>query len=72
MATIMRRGDRGAETAGAVVVDPADLPNQPLLACARDGPGIRRRTDADCSVVFKYGMKRDFNAWLASLGPARR
>jgi hypothetical protein len=24
--------------------------------------------DADCSVVFKYGMKRDFNAWLASLG----
>jgi amidase len=26
--------------------------------------------DADCSVVFKYGMKRDFNAWLASLGPA--
>ncbi|MCK7493465.1 MAG: amidase family protein [Comamonadaceae bacterium] len=26
--------------------------------------------DADCSVVFKYGMKRDFNAWLASLGAA--
>ena len=25
-------------------------------------------TDADCSVVFKYGMKRDFNAWLQSLG----
>ncbi len=24
--------------------------------------------DADCSVVFKYGMKRDFNQWLASLG----
>src|SRR5690606_13825539 len=24
--------------------------------------------DADCSIVFKYGMKRDFNAWLASLG----
>ena len=22
------------------------------------------------SIVFKYGMKRDFNAWLASLGPA--
>jgi len=25
--------------------------------------------DANCSVVFKYGMKRDFNAWLATLGP---
>ena len=24
--------------------------------------------DEDCSIVFKYGMKRDFNAWLASLG----
>jgi amidase len=22
----------------------------------------------ECSTVFKYGMKRDFNAWLASLG----
>ena len=27
-----------------------------------------RASDADCSIVFKYGMKRDFNAWLASLG----
>ncbi len=26
--------------------------------------------DADCSVVLKYGMKRDFNKWLASLGPS--
>jgi amidase len=26
--------------------------------------------DAACSSVFKYGMKRDFNAYLASLGPA--
>src|SRR5207249_2457155 len=24
--------------------------------------------DAGCSVAFKYGMKRDFNAWLKSLG----
>jgi amidase len=24
--------------------------------------------DAGCSVAFKYGMKRDFNAWLTSLG----
>src|SRR5262249_23760494 len=26
--------------------------------------------DSDCTVVLKYGMKRDFNAWLASLGPS--
>jgi amidase len=26
--------------------------------------------DASCSVVFKYGMKRDFNAWLRTLGPS--
>ena len=24
--------------------------------------------DEDCSVILKYGMKRDFNQWLASLG----
>jgi amidase len=29
-----------------------------------------RGLDAECSTVFKYGMKRDFNAWLASLGAA--
>ncbi len=27
-------------------------------------------SDAECSVDFKYGMKRDFNDWLASLGAA--
>jgi amidase len=26
--------------------------------------------DADCSVVLKYGMKRDFNKWIESLGGA--
>jgi amidase len=26
--------------------------------------------DDSCSTVFKYGMKRDFNRWLASLGPS--
>jgi len=48
---------------GAVIVDPADLPSvvdqdpgQNLLAAGR-------------SSVLAYGMKRDFNAWLATLGP---
>lgn len=63
---------------GAVVVDPADIPSvvnpraaDNMLAwnvCSglENGKG----KDADCSIVFKYGMKRDFNAWLTSLGPA--
>jgi amidase len=66
------------EQRGAVIVDPADIqsvveadPGSNFLhwdICrgAEGGKGM----DADCSVVFKYGMKRDFNRWLASLGPA--
>jgi amidase len=64
-------------TAGAAVVDPADLPS--VLAAGAEyleswpvgsGLGDAKGRDEDCSVVFKYGMKRDFNAWLASLGAA--
>ena len=61
---------------GAVVVDPADLPSvvdpdpdRNLFSwgiCAAES--ATRGNDAHCSIVFKYGMKRDFNAWLASLG----
>jgi amidase len=66
------------EKQGATVVDPADIPS----ALARDaknsllswapcaGPGGAKGKDDECSVVFKYGMKRDFNKWLASLGPS--
>jgi amidase len=57
---------------GAVIIDPADIPGiQELLrwnTCSGAGDGKGR--DADCSVVLKYGMKRDFNKWLASLGPS--
>jgi amidase len=34
------------------------------------GRGDAKDSDEDCSTVLKYGMKRDFNAWLASLGPS--
>jgi amidase len=62
---------------GAVIVDPADIPSVVDQDVSRnflrwevcrgtDGP---KGMDAGCSVVFKYGMKRDFNKWLASLGP---
>jgi amidase len=67
---------------GATVIDPADPPSVTdtdltgnLLAwgiCAAPGGG--KDDDARCSVVLKYGMKRDFNRWLASLegrGPVR-
>jgi amidase len=62
---------------GAVVVDPADIPSV-VSADAKSNfllwPGCggldnAKGKDADCSMVLKYGMKRDFNAWLASLGP---
>jgi amidase len=61
---------------GAIVVDPADIPSvvEPdpsrniLLWGICGGADDAKGQDADCSVVFKYGMKRDFNKWLASLG----
>ncbi len=62
---------------GAIIVDPADIPSvvapdpqQNLLnwtICA--GADESKGKDANCSVVLKYGMKRDFNQWLATLGP---
>ncbi len=63
---------------GAVVVDPADVPSvvskDPaanfLLFDYCQGAEHKKGGDANCTVNFKYGMKRDFNAWLASLGPA--
>ena len=63
---------------GAVIIDPADIPSViaedpqrninrwEICGGATDARGI----DGTCSVVLKYGMKRDFNRWLASLGPS--
>jgi amidase len=63
---------------GAVIVDPADIPsvisedarNNLLLWDICSGANGAKGKDENCSTVFKYGMKRDFNQWLASLGPA--
>jgi len=61
---------------GAIVVDPANVPS----LAARDpqnnfaawdfcsGAEHAKGKDENCSVAFKYGMKRDFNLWLKSLG----
>jgi amidase len=63
---------------GAVIVDPADVPS--FVAKEQDknflawdycqGAEHAKGKDANCTVNFKYGMKRDFNAWLKSLGPS--
>lgn len=63
---------------GAVIVDPADVPSfvdtDPssnfLLWDYCSGADQAKGKDAGCSVNFKYGMKRDFNLWLKSLGPS--
>ena len=62
---------------GATIVDPADIP-----AVVEENPASNfavwdicngaingKRDDMKCSVVLKYGMKRDFNHWLSTLGP---
>jgi amidase len=63
---------------GAEIVDPADIPSITTKDPDRNfalwgqcsGVNGAKGKDADCSVVLKYGMKRDFNAWLATLGPS--
>jgi amidase len=61
---------------GATIVDPADIPsvvdtnpnNNFINWNPCSGLENAKGLDANCSVAFKYGMKRDFNAWLQSLG----
>jgi len=61
---------------GAVVVDPADIPSVVDTNAANNflnwnpcsGLEQAKGLDANCTIAFKYGMKRDFNSWLKSLG----
>ena len=63
---------------GAIIVDPVEIPSivssDPqenfLLWNLCAGLDNAKGKDAGCSIVFKYGMKRDFNKWLESLGGA--
>lgn len=64
------------EAQGATVVDPAPIPstvsddpvnNQLLFGNCYD-LRMGKGGDENCSVILKYGMKRDFNKWLDSLG----
>jgi amidase len=64
------------KAAGAEVVDPADLPS--MIAADPSGnltshaiceaPFVGKPSEDLCSQVLRYGMKRDFNLWLATLG----
>ena len=61
---------------GAVLVDPSDIPSVVETNASMNfvnwnpcsGLENAKGRDADCTIAFKYGMKRDFNAWLKSLG----
>ena len=63
---------------GAIVVDPADVPSFVEQDAKNNftawdycsGADQAKGKDESCSVAFKYGMKRDFNLWLKSLGPS--
>jgi amidase len=74
--TIMNEVIAVLKAQGATIVDPADIPsvidtnanNNFLNWSPCSGLENAKGRDADCSVAFKYGMKRDFNAWLRSLG----
>lgn len=76
--TLMQQAIAVLKSEGAVLVDPANVPSVTardpaanfLLWSTCSGADEGRGHDDRCSTVFKYGMKRDFNAWLASLGPA--
>src|SRR6185503_8691588 len=64
--------------AGAEIVDPANMPTVVDSDPSRNiltygicsGLNNAKGKDGSCSVVLKYGMKRDFNAYLTGLGAA--
>jgi amidase len=73
---VMAEAIKALEKEGAVIVDPASIPSIVITDPAKNflrwnicsGVENRKGHDADCSVDFKYRMKKDFNAWLATLG----
>jgi amidase len=77
-AKVMAEAIAVLQAQGATIVDPADIPSvidkDPkenfLLWGICSGLDDAKGKDDDCSVDLKYGMKRDFNKWLQSLGPS--
>jgi amidase len=74
---VMARAIEVLKQQGAEIVDPVVIPSfvdpDPkknfLLWPYCSGADQAKGKDENCSVNFKYGMKRDFNQWLTSLGP---
>lgn len=60
--TVMEEAIDILEAQGAVIVDPADIPS--VVTSDADDNVLA----APSSSVLFYGMKRDFNTWLESLG----
>ena len=77
-AGVMEEAIGALKRAGAVIVDPVEIPSfvdpDPKSNFLQwpycSGAGQAKGKDENCSVNFKYGMKRDFNKWLQSLGPS--
>ncbi|HRY42975.1 MAG TPA: amidase family protein [Thermoanaerobaculia bacterium] len=73
-AKVMAEAIEALKKEGAVIVDPADVPSvvdpDPSRNYLRWGVCTDRdeMKEKECSIVLAYGMERDFNAWLASLG----
>lgn len=53
---------------GAVIVDPIEIPSLTDLLQWGVCTNMDEVKERKCSVVLAYGMERDFNAWLKSLG----
>src|ERR1019366_9511031 len=77
-AKVMADAIAALKAQGAVIVDPVEIPSVSSQDAAKNfllwnlcsGATDAKGKDGDCSVDLKYGMKRDFNKWLATLGPS--
>jgi amidase len=73
---VMKEAIEILKAQGAVIVDPADIPsvldpdaknNILTWGICTDMDDVKAK---NCSISFAYGMERDFNTWLTSLGKA--
>jgi amidase len=75
-ARVMKEAIAVLQAQGAIVVDPADIPSVTDKETKNNFLNWGMCTDMDelkaktCSISFAYGMERDFNTWLTSLGQA--
>jgi amidase len=77
-AAVMAEAIEVLKKEGAVIVDPANIPSIVTQDATKNfvlwnpcgGVESRKGHNQNCSIDLAYGMKRDFNAWLATLGTA--